>query len=151
MESGEWIALLFTALGTLGIGNLIARWQMRRQDEANIRNQNAQTTSTEVQTIRTVLDEVRENDRGKTEALAELRQQYLLLTDRHEQVLRRVDALEERERIALSRAAVHESWDAITFALVTPHYPNHPPPPALFADQGSLTLGAVDDNEHPGR
>lgn len=65
------------------------------------------------------------------EVIAELRQLRADDRTRLDQLDRRVALLEERERHALTRAAVHEAWDQLAFAALTAQDPSHPPPPPL--------------------
>lgn len=54
-----------------------------------------------------------------------------LKTDLSE-VKTRLDKVEERERHALTRAAVHEAWDQMSFQALLSMNPEHPPPPPLI-------------------
>lgn len=51
--------------------------------------------------------------------------------ERLDSMEQRLVKLEERERHALTRAAVHEAWDQLSYNVLLQHVPNHPPPPPL--------------------
>lgn len=63
--------------------------------------------------------------------IAELREERTEATGRIDALEARMALLEERERHALTRAAVHEAWDQLAFATLLAHNPAHPPPPPL--------------------
>lgn len=114
----QWVAIAVSVATALGLRELIG-YLFNRKHSA------AQTAATEVQTIRDVLYEVRANDAGKSVELSELR--------------RRIDALEERERHRLTREAVHDAWDQMTYAAILLVNPAHPSPPPLTAPEGTPT------------
>lgn len=83
------------------------------------------TAASEVDTLREVIQEVR------TAAREEKARDSARIDD----LVLRVGKLEERERHALTRAAVHEAWDQLALAFVLKHDQNFPAPPPL-ADRG---------------
>lgn len=76
-----------------------------------------QVVSSEVTMLRGIISEVRDSESKKAERIDNLE--------------RRLDLLEERERHMLTRAAVHEAWDQMAFAILSQVNPEHPPPPPL--------------------
>jgi septal ring factor EnvC (AmiA/AmiB activator) len=58
----------------------------------------------------------------------------------------RVGKLEERERHMLTRAAVHEAWDRMSFEILSRMDPNHPHPPPLIAPE---VTGSMKDDGSP--
>lgn len=115
--SVEVWTVVIAVVGALGLRELLAKMIDRRATSAAVDATAATTAATEVETIRQVLAEVRANDAAKTERLTALEA--------------RVIKLEERERHALTRAAVHEAWDQLSFQALLATNPNHPPPPPL--------------------
>jgi hypothetical protein len=87
------------------------------QGVANVRATEQQVAATEVTMLREIIAEVRSSEVKKAERIDNLE--------------RRLDLLEERERHMLTRAAVHEAWDQMAFALLSQQNPEHPPPPPL--------------------
>lgn len=126
MQIGDLIAVVLPALlGGGALGAVLVKRMNRNVDNATADNLEAQAAHTarqaaasEVAVIREVLAEVRENDARKTAELAELRE--------------RIEKLEERERHMLTRAAVHEAWDQMAFAMLLSMNPQHPPPPPIL-------------------
>jgi hypothetical protein len=86
-------------------------------------NERSRREAREVGTIREVLQEVRADGAAKDERI--------------DQLVERVDKLEDRERHMLTRAAVHEAWDQLAFQALVAHNPHHPPPPPLVIRQGA--------------
>lgn len=111
MLSATELAQLAAAAGAaLGLRHLVMRWVDRRKHTIA-------DNGSEVDVIREVLDQLRNENARKDERI-----------DRLEQ---RVDTLEERERHALTRAAVHEAWDQLAFQALLASNPDHPHPPPL--------------------
>lgn len=88
--------------------------------QAQTRMTDQQAAASEVGMLREVIAEVRASEAKKAERIDNLE--------------RRLDLLEERERHMLTRAAVHEAWDQMAFALLSQMNPDHPPPPPLELD-----------------
>jgi len=65
--------------------------------------------------------------------IAEVRQSEAKKAERIDNLEHRLTLLEERERHMLTRAAVHEAWDQMAFAILPQVNPEHPPPPPLVA------------------
>lgn len=121
-------AIMVAALGGGTLGVLGVKWMNRPVDrataeklQAEARSTAQQTASSEVQTIRDVLAEVRESDAAKSEEIREIRD--------------RLGKLEERERHMLTRAAVHEAWDRLAFQKIVLGDDSFPPPPPLIAPE----------------
>lgn len=88
------------------------------QGEAAAKASEQQAAAAEVSMLREIISEVRTSEGKKTERIDNLE--------------RRLDLLEERERHMLTRAAVHEAWDQMAFALLSQANPDHPAPPPLM-------------------
>ncbi|GHJ59121.1 hypothetical protein NOK12_16390 [Nocardioides sp. OK12] len=125
---GTTVAAIVAALfGGGGAGAVIVKWQSKPVDDATAHKLKAEakataqeTASGEVQILRDIIAEVRLSEAKKQERLDSMEV--------------RLAKLEERERHALTRAAVHEAWDQLTFQVIQHHVPNHPPPPPLRPD-----------------
>lgn len=114
MENFERLMLLAIAiLGAINIGGIVLKRMDRKKDSASV-------DSTAVETMKSVLQEVRTEDGKKAIRLEKLEE--------------RVDKLEERERGHLTRAAVHEAWDQMAFAMLIATNPNHPAPPPILPE-----------------
>ena len=122
---------LCTALASLGVGSIIVKRMSRDVDSATALKINAEAKQTAQQTASTEVNTIRE-------VLAEVRAERATIAERLGQVESRVELLEERERHMLTRAAVHEAWDSMAFAALVAMNPQHPPPPplTLHADEG---------------
>ena len=77
----------------------------------------SESASREIETLRRILDDFRTDDARKSEHINELE--------------RRIDRLEERERHMLTRAAIHEAWDQLAFQFIAGHDASFPEPPPL--------------------
>lgn len=97
-------------VAVLGGGGVGAKWMSRRVD-------NATADGTTVRTMIAAMGRLEAENGRQAEQLAA--------------VSHRLALLEERERHALTRAAVHEAWDQLTFGLMVQHHPDHPPPPPI--------------------
>lgn len=114
-ETVQWLVPSILSGGALG--GVLVKLMSRNVDTATASHLAAQSTASEVQVIRDVLTEVRTNASDKDAKLKALEL--------------RVEKLEERERHMLTRAAVHEAWDQMAFAMLLEKDPGHPPPPPL--------------------
>lgn len=76
-----------------------------------------QVVASEVTMLRGIISEVRDSEAKKAQRIDNLEH--------------RLELLEERERHMLTRAAVHEAWDQMAFAILSQVNPEHPPPPPL--------------------
>lgn len=121
----EWIVAVAVALfggGTLGA--VAVKLLSKPVDDATASKIAAeakvsaqQAVKGDVEVLRAIIAEVRESEARKTERIDNLEV--------------RLEKLEERERHMLTRAAVHEAWDQLTFQAILRSNPNHPPPPPL--------------------
>lgn len=122
---GTTIAALIAALfGGGGVGAVLVKHMSKPVDDATAHKIKAEAKATaqetagrEVQILRDIIAEVRLSEAKKQERLDSMEQ--------------RLVKLEERERHALTRAAVHEAWDQLSYNVLLQHVPNHPPPPPL--------------------
>lgn len=119
------LALVFGSLGMGGVLVKLLDWRTGKVTARQI----------EVDTIRTVLNEVREEGRRKEDKLARLET--------------RVEALEQREREALTRAAIHEAWDQVAYPLILATNPAHPPPPPIVFYAATTTKPPVQTSPEP--
>lgn len=110
MNSDMIVAVIIAAVGGGGLATIVRVIGDRGKDQATAKQ-------TDVQTLRDIIAEVRSDKAADDQRIAHLEE--------------RVRKLEERERHMLTRAAVHEAWDALTFQTILAHVPNHPPPPPL--------------------
>lgn len=122
------LPVLIALVGGGTLGAVVVKWLNRGVDNATAEKMKAEarqtaqsTAASEVQIIREVLQEVRDSDSRKTERIDKLEE--------------RLERLEERERHALTRAAVHEAWDRMSFALLRDIHPGHPEPPPLLPSE----------------
>lgn len=122
----EMAGVLLAIVGALGlrelVGVAVARWVNRKAEDATTREVEVRTAAAEVDLMRGLLQDVKD-DRAQVQ-------------NRLGEVEARVAQLEERERHMLTRAAVHEAWDQITYAaIVAAGSHDHPPPPPLLAEK----------------
>ncbi len=117
----EWWQAIVGLIGALGIRELLAKVVDRRATAVATDKVKVETKATEVEILRGVLQEVRDDSAEKSQRIARLEE--------------RMTKLEERERHQLTRAAVHEAWDQMSFALLVQYNPAHPPPPPLIVRQ----------------
>lgn len=113
------VTALVAAGGAVGAG-LLKTWDWlagKGQRAANVRATEQATMQSDVTTLRDIIAEVRTSEAQKVQRIDNLE--------------RRMALLEDRERHMLTRAAVHEAWDQMAFALLAQHNPDHPPPPPL--------------------
>lgn len=117
-------ALIVAAAGGGGAATVIVKRMSRNVDDATAAKVRAEakqtaqdTASSEVKILREIIAEVRDAEARKTARIDALET--------------RLEKLEERERHALTRAAVHESWDVMAFQMLLAQNPQHPPPPPL--------------------
>ena len=123
--SGEMIATALVAvLGGGGVGGILVKAMSKPVDDATAAKINAEakqtaqvTASSEVDTLREIIAEVRSSEARKSERIDSLEA--------------RLEKLEERERHALTRAAVHEAWDQLAFNFIAAQDRKFPPPPPL--------------------
>ena len=120
----SWVAVIGALAGGGALGTVATKVLNKPVDSATADKMKAEarqtaqsTAASEVQVIREILSEVRAADAKKGERVDKLEE--------------RIDKLEERERHMLTRAAVHEAWDQLTFAAMLATNPSHPPPPPL--------------------
>lgn len=120
----EWWQVIAAMAGAVGLREIVARWVAKNSITVADDKTRTETKASEVQILRDVLDEVKEDSASKTKTIAELKGNLAGLE-------KRMDQLEERERHQLTRAAVHEAWDQIAFQMLLAQNPEHPPPPPL--------------------
>lgn len=113
----EWWQVVAAMISAVGLREVVAKLIDRENDKAERLKVNSEIRKDDVQVLRDVLVEVTRDSAEKSARLEILEE--------------RLDKLEERERHQLTRAAVHEAWDQMAFAMLTQHHPNHPPPPPL--------------------
>lgn len=134
--------LLLTIAAALGLGKLLellaGKLLNRKIDDASedklkveTAKVEAETARTEVETIREVLNEVREHSATKDKRIDKLESDVDYLRTA-------VVELQDRERHQLTRAAAHEAWDQMSFALLVKHFPDHPAPPPLTPAQDDM-------------
>lgn len=133
MDAVDFVVPIATLLGGAGVGGIVVKYLNKPVDEATVqqitasaRGEAASAVKTEVEVILNVLQEVKKDSDSKTTQLAEYHTQM-------EAVKERLVQLEERERHALVRAAVHEAWDQMAFRVLVSLNPEHPPPPPLIS------------------
>lgn len=122
MGVSELARYLAIASGSAGLGatarELIRRHYARPVEQARAAQIDAESAAVRA---RTAADEITTARELMSEVRAEV-----------QQLRGRVSQLEERERHMLTRAAVHEAWDQMSFALLVGMHPEHPPPPPLM-------------------
>lgn len=121
-------------LGGGALGAIIVKRMNKAVDQADVERIKAEAkeaaanvAQAELQIMRDILTEVRNNDSHKSELLGRYEADLSNLTSR-------VQHLEERERHMLVRAAVHEAWDQMAFQAIIQHRPDFAPPPPLSLD-----------------
>lgn len=114
----EWWQALLGLMTALGVRELLAKMIDKKATNAAVDKVKVEVKANEVEILRDVLIEVRADSADKTTRIERLEQ--------------RMGQLEERERHQLTRAAVHEAWDQMSWTLLLQHSPNHPPPPPLI-------------------
>lgn len=122
------ISALVGVSGALGAG-LLKAWDLAagkagrqaatEKVHADTKVTEAAAAQAEVTMLRDIIAEVRTSEAKKSERIDNLE--------------RRMELLEERERHMLTRAAVHEAWDQMAFAHLLKLNPDHPAPPPLSA------------------
>lgn len=117
----EWWQAVLGLMTALGARELLAKLVDRKATAVATDKVKVETKANEVDILREVLAEVRTDSAEKS--------------NRIERLEERMTKLEERERHQLTRAAVHEAWDQMSFALLVQHNPTHPPPPPLIVRQ----------------
>lgn len=141
MNDQAIVATVIALLGGGTLGAIVVKLLSKPVDDATADKikAEAQVSAQEavkgdVEVLRAIIAEVRESEARKAERIDNLE--------------RRLVKLEERERHALTRAAVHEAWDRLTFEALLVHVPNHPPPPPLRPDAiEARRTGLTDDGD----
>jgi hypothetical protein len=157
MSTLELVALVCASIGLgklleLGLAKVLNR-RIDTVSEEKVKVETAKaaadTARTEVETIREVLEEVREHSATKDKRIDKLESDVDFLRTA-------VTELQERERHQLTRAAAHESWDQMSFALLVKHFPDHPAPPPLtpahddpHAPPDALPYVTIDEGTQP--
>ena len=118
------VAIIAAVFGGGAGGAVIVKYLNRGVDDASAEKLKAEareaaqrTAAGEVDTLREIIAEVRSSEAQKSARIDSLEQ--------------RLEKLEERERHALTRAAVHEAWDQLALNFIVNHDQNFPPPPPL--------------------
>lgn len=146
-ESMSLIAIMLSLLGGGTIGVIVVKWLNRKVDaateeriKAEARQIAANAASTEVASIQNIIGEYRKMYLESTNHNAQLRADL-------NQMNRRVDKLEERERHMLTRAGVHEAWAQAAWVYITTRVDaDYPAPPPLA--QFQLELLEEGDHSH---
>ena len=102
---------------------------------ATVLNKLLDKKASDVTTLREIIAEVRDDKARDEQRIAHLEE--------------RVRKLEERERHMLTRAAVHEAWDQLSYNALLRHSPNHPPPPPLRPDAIEARRAGLPDDGDP--
>ena len=123
MSPAEWFALVLTALGTLGIQQIVSKLVNRRANQVANHFVEVQTAQTEVETVKTVLDQFRDLDRMKTDRLQALE--------------RRVESLEARDADRTMKLGMHNAWAQVAHQTLLITIPDYPPPPPLSPPTGT--------------
>lgn len=113
--------LVLGALGGGTLGAVVVAWLKRDLTGAQADESSANAKKTDVETLRQIIAEVRSSEAAKAARIDSLEL--------------RIDKLEERERHALTRAAVHEAWDQLAFQALLATNQAYPPPPPLSAPE----------------
>lgn len=122
MNTENLAVLVAAMLGSGGLGAVGVKYLGRNVDNANAEATRAEGRRADVDNLRAIIAEVRESEARKAERIDSLET--------------RLTKLEERERHMLTRAAVHEAWDQLSFSALLTMNPQHPPPPPLaLADE----------------
>lgn len=130
MSLGEYTTLGVALLGGSTIGAIGVKLLSRDIDSADAQQKRAAAQKDDVDSLREIIAEVKEK---RAEEKAEAAAAAAVATTRIDRLEERLTKLEERERHMLTRAAVHESWDIMSFALLKSMHPDHPEPPPLAA------------------
>jgi hypothetical protein len=119
MDMSNLAVLGAVVLGSGGLGGIIVAFMKRGVDSSTVRQNDANSHKTEVETLREIIAEVRASEARKDSRIDALEG--------------RLDKLEERERHMLTRAAVHEAWDTLAYNFIsgTGNGTSFPPPPPL--------------------
>lgn len=147
MSTAQFILALIAALGSgTWIGGVLIKRMSKPVDDATAAKivAEAKVTATEasagdIQNLRNIIVEVRQSAADaaaasvarEERAYASAREVEARLSEKIESLMERIGKLEERERHALTRAAVHEAWDQLALAFVLQHDKNFPSPPPL--------------------
>lgn len=122
------VEILLSILAVLGIGKMFelaaAKFLNRKVDTVATEKAQSEIHKNEVETVRQVLEEVKAHSATKDARIDKLENDLSRVEDRMEK-------MEERERHALTRAAVHEAWDQMAFQFILQHNPDWQPPPPL--------------------
>ena len=130
-----WVVVLGILVGGGGLGAIITKLLSRPVDTATVAKLRAEakqtaqeTAASEVGLLREIIQEVRTSEMNKSERITRLEEANDVFRGR-------LDKLEERERNMLTRAAVHEAWDQISFQALLLQNPDHPPPPPIIVKE----------------
>lgn len=129
----EWWQAVLGLMTALGVRELLAKLVDRKATAVATDKVKVETKANEVDILREVLAEVRTDSAEKSQRIERLEE--------------RMTKLEERERHQLTRAAVHEAWDQMSFALLVQQHPSHPPPPPLIVRQLAVEPDAISPDD----
>jgi len=125
------ITIILSLFGGGTFGVIVNKWQNRKVDEgaaeklkAEAKRLAAEAAKTEIENARAVIQEYRQMYDNRTAELSVVNAKLELVNDR-------LDKVEERERHALTRAAVHEAWDQFAYDFMRRHDKDVQPPPPL--------------------
>lgn len=125
ISGGElFVAIVVALFGGGAFGAIVVKYLNRGVDDATAdkiaaeaKEAATRAATGDINNLREIIAEVRDSESRKNARIDALEQ--------------RLEKLEERERHALTRAAVHEAWDQLALAFVLRHDQNFPPPPPL--------------------
>ena len=123
MSPAEWFALAVTVLTTLGLREVAQKVVNRKANQVANHYVEVQTAQTEVETVKTVLDQFRDLDRMKTDRLQALE--------------RRVESLEARDADRTMKLGMHNAWAQVAHQTLLITIPDYPPPPPLSPPTGT--------------
>lgn len=127
----EWLVALASVLGGGTVSAIVLKVMDRDKDGATAEEMRARAKGTDVDALRGIIAELRESEARKDERI--------------ERIEARLSKVEERERHALTRAAVHEAWDQLAIAFILTHDQNFPSPPPLAVRRAAEDEGDPDE------
>jgi hypothetical protein len=120
--------VVIAALAALNVGGITATILSKKM---STKKEVAEAESIAVRTSKEVIELVRDDLLMKVEDNSQLRERNAHLEATQNELGRRIDKLEERERHMLVRAATHEAWDQMAFAKLSAMDGSFPEPPPL--------------------
>lgn len=137
LANADAVEIILAIVAVLGIGKLlelaVAKLLNRQIDRVATDKVSAEVeqivvtnNKTEVETVRAVLDEVKDHSATKDKRIDLLENTVFRLEGR-------IERMEAREHQAHQLTAAHETWDLQIYQQVLAHNPDFPPPPPLRA------------------